>query len=744
MDQDTITESTLVGPSFAPRLIVTSGEGVGQKFLLRAETNIGRERDNHIILSDPRVSRHHASIAYESGDWVLTDLGSANGTLLNGVPIMSPQVLQEGDTLSLGDTELVFQHAPGLAPKPAARPRRRVAPPPSPQPQPVARPLPSMRAVLPWIILAVGGLLCAALVGGAVILGPRLINPAPQTPAAAGAQASPTPELALVYQDDFSDSASGWDDAFDKYTIKQYGNQKYHIVIQTSNLMAWGLANRDIGDFVMEVDAAQEEGPDNNGYGLIFRMQDRQNFYRYDISGDGFYLLSKFINGEWVTLVDWTASPQVNKGQSANRLKVSAFGPSISIYANDQLLATVNDKTFSHGNFGFFAGTFSEPNLWVSFDDIRVWSPKGGQIAEIPTETPTPFQAAPSPPPTVGMPPPTATATLAGAETATETPTSEEPQPTPTTATPPTAPTATPEAPPDYILRNQPQPHDAVTLSGRIIFPVYDPERGTYDVFMTDADGSGERILVAERASQPDLSADGERIAYRSWDNERRGLILRDLLGTDVQIFSSAVEAGRPAFSPDGNVILYHTREGTDRKPAIFRFDGSPPSVLRSADNAPIGGQSPAWTPDGQQFVYATCMDGHCALYRSNIDGSGATKISDDVSDNGPAISPDGQTVVFMSNRDDNWELYSVSIDGGPVTRLTNDPANDGIPTWAPDGNTIAFASNRDGQWAIWGMDPDGSSARQLFPLGGSLEGVVQIDVENSRGWIEEHISWRP
>jgi hypothetical protein len=742
MDRDSLTESTLIGPSFAPRLVITVGEGIGQKFVLRAETKIGRERDNHVVLSDPRVSRRHATVTYEAGNWTLTDLDSANGTLLNGVPIMAPQVLQEGDTISLGDTELVFQHAPGVAPQPVARPARRVAPAAPSQPRPIASPLSAVPVALPWIVLVVGGLLCVALAGGALILGPQLIRPGSKTPAAAEAQASPTPELVLVYQDDFSDPASGWDDAFDKYTMKQYGNQKYHIVIQTSNLMAWGLANRDISDFVMEVDTAQEEGPDNNGYGLLFRMQDRQNFYRYDISGDGFYLLSKFVNGEWVTLVNWTASPHITRGQRANRLKVSAFGPTISIYANDQLLATANDKTFSHGNFGFFAGTFSDPNLWVSFDDIRVWSPKGQQVAEIPTETPTPFRPAPTSIPTAAPPSPAVTAPPTGVEPATETPTGEgavSPLPTPTTA-----PTATPEAPPDYILRNQPKPHGAVALSGRIAFPVYDPERGTYDIFIADADGGDGRILVAEKASQPDLSPDGDRIVFRSWDNERRGLILRDLVGSDYLVLTSAVEAGRPVFSPDGNVIIYHTREGADRKPAIFRFDGSQASVLRSPDNAPIGGQSPAWTPDGQRFVYATCVDGHCALYRSNIDGSGTIKISDDMSDNDPAISPDGNTVVFTSNRDGNRELYSVSIDGGPVTRLTEDPANDGIPTWAPDGNTIAFASDRDGEWAIWAMNPDGSDVRQLFPLGGPLEGTVQIDVENSPGWIEEHISWRP
>jgi hypothetical protein len=733
MSQDSITESTLVGPSFAPRLTVTTGEGVGQKFLLRADTRIGRERDNDIVLTDPRISRHHATIGYEAGNWTITDLNSANGTLVNGIPIMAPQVLQDGDTISLGDTDLVFQLAPGLAPaQRAAEPMAARRPPAT---RPMGEALPAPAAGLPWVGIILAGLFCVVLLGvaiaaGGFLLTPRLPISAGKTPAALAA----TPELVLAYQDDFSDPRSGWDDAFDKYTMKQYGNQKYYIVVQTSNLVAWGLANRDISDFVLEADAAQEEGPDNNGYGLLFRWQDRQNFYRFDISGDGFYLLSKFVKGEWVTLVDWSESPYINKGKTANRLKVVAFGPSISIYANDQLLATVNDNTFAHGNFGVFAGTFSEPNLWVSFDNIRVWTPKGSTIAMIPTATPTQAMLAPTPAPSMETP---VAATSPPSPEASATP-----QALPTTM-PIAGPTHTPQPLPEYVSRDQPRFHGETPLTGHIVFPVYDPQRGTYDIYIATADGK-DRQRIVEQASQPDLSSDGKIIVYRSWQSDARGITLRDTYGGDTRRITSAFEAGRPAFSPNAQIILYHTREGSDRKPAIFRTEGTKVQVLRRANNAPVGGESPAWAPDGERFVYKTCLDSHCAIFLAKLDGSDTRKITDDVSDNAPAVSPDGSTVAFMSFRDKNWEIYSVGIDGGPVKRLTNDPANDGLPAWSPDGKTIAFVSNRDGQWAIWAMNPDGSNQRQLFPLEGSLEGKVQLDVQDSLGWTEERIAWGP
>lgn len=69
---------------------------------------IGRETSNDIILNDLNVSRQHAQIAFEpQGVWVVTDLGSTNGTLVNGMPI-TRRGLADGDRITLGMTEFVF------------------------------------------------------------------------------------------------------------------------------------------------------------------------------------------------------------------------------------------------------------------------------------------------------------------------------------------------------------------------------------------------------------------------------------------------------------------------------------------------------------------------------------------------------------------------------------------------------------------------------------------------------------
>ncbi|NWJ47270.1 MAG: DUF3662 domain-containing protein [Chloroflexi bacterium] len=77
-------------------------------FVFKRDVTIGRGLDNDIILeNDPRISRHHARIEFKYGQFLLTDLNSANGTSLNGLPV-TQIVLTPGDKVSLGGLELIF------------------------------------------------------------------------------------------------------------------------------------------------------------------------------------------------------------------------------------------------------------------------------------------------------------------------------------------------------------------------------------------------------------------------------------------------------------------------------------------------------------------------------------------------------------------------------------------------------------------------------------------------------------
>lgn len=63
---------------------------------------IGRAADNTIVLSDERVSAHHARITFTGGQWFLEDLGSRNGTFVNELPLEGPLVVTLEDRIQIG------------------------------------------------------------------------------------------------------------------------------------------------------------------------------------------------------------------------------------------------------------------------------------------------------------------------------------------------------------------------------------------------------------------------------------------------------------------------------------------------------------------------------------------------------------------------------------------------------------------------------------------------------------------
>ncbi len=91
------------------KLVRVNDAFAGEEFSLsEIENTIGRTDDNFILLSDQSISRQHAKIVREADSYSVVDLGSSNGTRLNGKPLKSPKRLTPGDLVEFGDVEFVF------------------------------------------------------------------------------------------------------------------------------------------------------------------------------------------------------------------------------------------------------------------------------------------------------------------------------------------------------------------------------------------------------------------------------------------------------------------------------------------------------------------------------------------------------------------------------------------------------------------------------------------------------------
>ncbi len=105
---------TGLGERPVPQLVVVAaGDGsrmqVGDAFTLLHTTTLGRASDNTIVLLDNSVSKYHARIDYDGDRFVLTDVGSTNGTLLGGQLVRGPMTLAPGAAIRVGATALAFR-----------------------------------------------------------------------------------------------------------------------------------------------------------------------------------------------------------------------------------------------------------------------------------------------------------------------------------------------------------------------------------------------------------------------------------------------------------------------------------------------------------------------------------------------------------------------------------------------------------------------------------------------------------
>jgi hypothetical protein len=152
----------------------------------------------------------------------------------------------------------------------------------------------------------------------------------------------------------------------------------YDFLVTAVELTSWTTAGQSFSDGIFSVEATQVAGPDNNAYGLLFRLDDEQDdFYSFQISGDGFVWIGRYRNGgadEAEPIVNdwWFESPVINQGDATNKLAVQAEGQNLIFFINDQEVGRVTDDAFSSGDIGLMVRTLGSGGVNIQFDNVMV------------------------------------------------------------------------------------------------------------------------------------------------------------------------------------------------------------------------------------------------------------------------------------------------------------------------------------------------------------------------------------
>ncbi|HET8539222.1 MAG TPA: BamA/TamA family outer membrane protein [Anaeromyxobacter sp.] len=216
------------------------------------------------------------------------------------------------------------------------------------------------------------------------------------------------------------------------------------------------------------------------------------------------------------------------------------------------------------------------------------------------------------------------------------------------------------------------------------------------DLWLVDLrSGRRRRVTDGERATDPDVSADGRTAVYvRRTGAGEMALVRRDLAsGAAGPIFARAgAQVFMPRLSRDG-AVAFELHEGGRRDVAVWR-DGR---VARVTDDDALD-TAPAWTPDGRFLLFASDRGGIYNLYAWEVATGGLRQVTNvETGAFQPEVSPDGKTLAFVTYGRAGYDLATIPLD--EATWLEPSAAPPAPPAMA-DGAAAPLASRPYSPWA--------------------------------------------
>lgn len=175
------------------------------------------------------------------------------------------------------------------------------------------------------------------------------------------------------------DAPGDWRVGNDADVTGEIRDGAYHFSLNADDLIKWTNAGKSFSDGIYTVEAMQTAGPLDNAYGMLLRVDDeKDNFYLFAVSGDGYVWIGRYLDGgkEEATPIigsGWVESAAVNQGLDAtNELQVRAESGNMIFLVNQFEIGRVTDNTFQKGDIGLMVRTLGVGGVEVQFDNFSV------------------------------------------------------------------------------------------------------------------------------------------------------------------------------------------------------------------------------------------------------------------------------------------------------------------------------------------------------------------------------------
>ena len=192
---------------------------------------------------------------------------------------------------------------------------------------------------------------------------------------------SPTidrPSGYIYFNDYFDDTTSGWPTLNASTVITNYDNGRYRIWINLASEEAIDISavNGELNypDAIIEI-STTNIGVEDNAYGIICRYKDEENYYFFEISGDGLFGIGRIVKGNVIILTGGSMQESDNIDPVSNYLQAECNGSTLIFDVNDKLLASVTDNSLTSGWVGLIASSMGAVGVDVYFDDLVVAKP---------------------------------------------------------------------------------------------------------------------------------------------------------------------------------------------------------------------------------------------------------------------------------------------------------------------------------------------------------------------------------